>query len=140
MLKAMLVWSWYGRILAEHDTEPSELLSGALKVTLGLHLLWPGQTFAGNTLLYGDMAILPEWAWGMLFVAVGVGHLGALRNGNASWRRWAAFAAFLVWSSLGFTFLHTQATALVGPTFAVLAVSSGWVYVRLGILARGGAR
>lgn len=127
-----LASSWWGLILAEHDTEPMELLGGAAKLLLGAHLLAPWQTFVGNVHLYADMAALPEWAWGTALVALGIGHLGALRNGDYGWRRWSSFAGFLVWASLGATFLHTQPTALIGPTLLVFAAGQGWCYVRLG--------
>lgn len=131
-----LASSWWGRILAEHDTEPVELLSGALKLALGVHLLLPWPTFPNNPRLYADMTVLPEWAWGIALIAISIGHLGALRDGAPSWRQWAAFTAFLVWIALGVTFVHTQPTALIGPTLLLFALASGWCYVRLGILRR----
>lgn len=136
-LRTTISRSWWGRILAEMDTEPAELLGGTAKVLIGAWLLAPWETFAGNPRLYGDMLALPEWAWGCTMVALGVGHLAALRDGYQRWRRWAAFAGFITWSMLGGTFLHTQPTALVGPSFLLLAIAIGWAYIRLGTLAPG---
>lgn len=134
-LRARLRGSWWGLILAEHDTEPAELLGGVAKVCIGIWLLLPSYTFTNNTMLYGDLMILPEWAWGCALIAIGVAHLSTLRDGDPRWRRWGAFAGFLTWCMLGGTFIHTQPSALVGPTFLLFAASIGWAYIRLGRLA-----
>jgi hypothetical protein len=127
---------WWVKILIDHDTEPTELFSGVTKILLGLFLIAPWSTFASAPKLYGDMAGVPESAWGALLVAVGVGHLFALRDGQIGWRRAAAFVSFLVWVSFGGTFIHTAPTAMIGWILIALSLWLGWVYIHLGIVAR----
>lgn len=135
-LRPRLATRWWAKILIDHDTEPAELFSGVTKITLGLYLLAPWETFAASPRLYADVATVPEQVWGLGLVVLGAGHLAALRGGEVGWRRAAAFGAFLVWVSFGGTFVHTQPTALIGPLMLLLAGALGWVWIRLGILLR----
>jgi hypothetical protein len=130
-MKDQLRHSWWGLILAEHDTEPTELAGGLMKLVLGSQLILPLDTFATSA-TFRDLTVLPEWAWGALLIVIGVGHLAALRNGNRSWRRWGSGVGFLLWFSLGATFLHASPNSLGAWVFLLAAVGQMWCYVRLG--------
>ncbi len=127
-LRAALRTFWWGRILAEHDTEPTELAGGLMKLLIGGWLLLPHDTTSTFSLL----TIAPEWAWGVVMALLGGGHWFALRDGYVRWRRAAAMLGFLVWFYLALTALWFNPASLGFALFSGLAVSQSWVYVRLG--------
>lgn len=124
-----LRFSWWGRILAEHDTEPTELSGGLLKVSISLWLLLPVTSLSP---VFGVVALVPELWWSIFLMVVGVGHLAALRNGYVAWRRWGCFVGFFVWCSLGITLYINGAVGLTPLLFLGAGFSQGWCYVRLG--------
>lgn len=123
--------SWWGKILAELDTEPHELSGGLLKIVIGAQLIGPWSTF-GSSPAYADLAILPEFFWGWFLIAIGVAHLLALRSGYLAWRRWACFGGFVIWFSFGATFVHANPTSLGWVVFAYAGAWQLWAHVRLG--------
>ena len=123
--------SWWGRILAEHDTEPVELSGGALKVLLGCWLLLPLDSF-GSSPTFAALDVIPEAALGFLLLGVGIGHLLALRDGYVPWRRMASLIGFLVWFTFAATFVWSNPPAMGWLPFLLSAAGQGWCYIRLG--------
>lgn len=123
--------SWWGRVLAEHDTEPTELSGGLLKVSLAIWLLLP-PTAIGPA--FGFVALIPELYWSIFLLVVGVGHLVALRNGHPAWRRWGCLVGFFVWCSLAVTLLVNGVVGIGPVLFIGAGLSQGWCYIRLGYL------
>lgn len=130
-VRATLAGTWWGLILSEHDTEPTELWGAFGLILYGAWLMLPFSTF-GMSQVYADLAILPEWSWGLAFSIVGLACLVALRNGHRAWRRFAAIMAFLTWFMLGAVFLHGAPTSAGALVFLTFAASTGWTYIRLG--------
>ena len=125
--------TWYARILAEHDTEPVELFSGTLKAVIGLWLILPFETLrSGGDGAFDRLEIGPEWLWGSIFLALGGGHLLAVRDGSRGWRRAASMTAFGVWFGLASLALWANPYALGFPFFLLLSVQQAWAYLRLG--------
>jgi hypothetical protein len=125
--------SWWGLILREHDTEPTELSGGVLKVAIGTWLLLPAQTFSMSP-AFGVISIIPENLWGVFLVVIGVGHLAALQNGHRAWRRWASLVGCFVWCAIGLTFLAANPAGLGSLLFLGAGIAQGWCYSRLGSL------
>lgn len=130
-LRDRLSQSWWGRILAEHDTEPTELSGGLLKVTIAFWLLLPWQSISPA---FGAASHIPEIWWSIFLVVVGVGHLAALRNGYPAWRRWGALVGFFVWCSLAISLWANGVVGLAPLLFLGAGLSQGWCYVRIGYL------
>lgn len=127
--------TWVGAIGREMDTEPIELSGGTLKLLAGAWLLMPFGTFETSS-VFRLVAVIPEWAWGILLIAIGIGHLMALADGSAGWRRSASLLGFLVWFTFASTFVYSNAAGLSWCAFFVLACQQGWAYIRLGQLIR----
>jgi hypothetical protein len=119
--------------LREHDTEPTELSGGVLKVTIALWLLMPWQSLSPA---FGAVSLIPEFWWSIFLMVVGVGHVAALRNGHPSWRRWGALVGFAVWCSLAITLLINGAVGLTPLLFFGAGFSQAWCYLRLGYVVR----
>jgi len=102
-----------------------------MKIVLGSQLILPLETF-GNSPAFRDLSFWPEWLWGALLVLFGFGHMVALRNGHRPWRRWASGVGFLIWFSLGVTFLHATPNSLGAWVFLLAALGQAWAFVRLG--------
>lgn len=124
--------SWWGLILAEHDTEPVELIGGGTKVAMGIWLLLPWKTFAASA-SYSVLSILPEWIWGTFLLCVGLLHLAALHSGHRSWRKWAALVGFLIWSSFGVVFVWANPVAIGWIMFLSVGIAQMWASIRLGM-------
>jgi hypothetical protein len=130
-LRDVLRYSWWGRILAEHDSEPTELSGGLLKIVVGFWLILPLQTFSGGP-AFGTISVIPEDIWALFLVIIGSGHLAALANGHPAWRRWAALVGCFVWCAMGSTFLWASPSSIGPLLFLGAGVSQAWCYVRLG--------
>ena len=131
-VRDMIRNSWWGLILAEHDTEPTELASAILTSLLGLFLLAPADTFAVGR-IYSFLALLPETFWGVLLIVVGVLQGVMLRTGWRSARRAMAMAGFVIWSWFGISFLMGNSSNTGWVVYFLAAAGMGWVYVRLGM-------
>lgn len=129
--KTALRGSWWGKILAVHDTEPTELAGGLMKLVIGSQLLLPLETFS-TSVAFRDLSILPEWLWGSLLAIIGILHLAALRDGYRPWRRVASAVGCVLWFALGTTFLHATPGSLGAWVFILAALGQAWCYVRLG--------
>lgn len=129
-LRESLRRSWWGLILVEHDTEPTEMFGGMLKVLIAVVLLLPLQTFSGNR-VYGMLSVLPEPIWGAVLLVFGVTHLLALRSGNRAWRRGMALAGFLIWFTWSVSFFDGNPSNTGGVVYLLAATLQGWCYVRL---------
>lgn len=124
--------SWWGSVLAEHDTEPTEFSGGVLKIGIGLWLLAPASTFGSSPTFAAMAALMPEAVWGVVLGAVGAFRLAVLRSGRCAPRRVGAMIGFLFWFTLASLFLWSSPASLGFPLFALLAAGQGWVYCRLG--------
>ncbi len=126
--------SWWGLILAEHDTEPVELMGGATKVIMGIWLLLPLESF-GSSPSFSTLAVFPEWAWGAFLLVVGLLHLSALHDGRRPWRSWASGVGFVVWFSFAVVFLTSNPPAIGWIMFLSVAFAQCWASVRLSMPA-----
>lgn len=133
MLRDTILDSWWSRILSRHDTEPTELSGGLLKVCIGCWLVSPLQTFSSAP-AFGTISVIPETLWGLFLVFVGIGHLAALRNGHPAWRRWASFVGCFIWCAMGLTFLSANPAGIGPLMFLAAGLSQGWCWSRLGHL------
>lgn len=130
-LRDCIARSWWGLILSEHDTEPTELAGGLMKVILAGVLLWPSETFSAGR-IYGLLAVLPEPIWGSVMLVFGIVHLGSLRSGVRVWRRWMALVGFLIWFTWSISFFVGNPANTGGAVYLLLALAQGWAHVRLG--------
>lgn len=123
--------SWWGLILTEHDTEPTELFGGLLKIGLAIILVMPLNTF-GSTRVYGMLSVLPEGIWAALLLLAGTLHLRAVRTGRRSLRRTMALVGFLIWFTWSISFIEGNPANTGGVVYFLCALMQGWVYARLG--------
>src|SRR5688572_6041806 len=121
--------SWWGRILAEMDTEPVELMGGGAKIVMGVWLLLPFQSFTSSP-TFAALSVLPEWLWGTFLLCVGLFHLAALRDGYRGWRKWAALVGFLIWVSFGTVFVWTNPPAIGWVLFMSVGGAQMWASIR----------
>ena len=134
MIRERIQGSWWGRILAEHDTEPIELIGGITKVLMGCWLLLPWDTFASSA-AFSVLAVLREQLWGALLILIGAAHLAALYNGHRAWRGWAALIGFLIWFAFACVFVVTNPPGVGWIMFLSVAFAQMWASIRLGLRA-----
>lgn len=126
-----LTSAWFAPILAEHDTEPTELAGGTLKVAMGLWLLLPFDTF-GSSPTFATLAVLPEWTWAIVLIGLGGFHILALRSGDRDARRLASMIGYLVWFSFAMVFVATNPPAIGWLAFLLAGLGQLWCSLRLG--------
>lgn len=131
-LRSSIQTSWWGLILADHDTEPVELIGGATKVAMGVWLLMPLRSFASSP-TFVTLNLLPEWVWGLFLLALGLLHLAALHNGYRPWRKWSALIGCLVWCSFSIVFVWANPPAIGWIMFMSVGLAQMWASVRLGM-------
>ncbi|MDH5279530.1 MAG: hypothetical protein OEW52_00105 [Thermoleophilia bacterium] len=96
----------------------------------GLWALSPWDAFGVIPGAYTVLALLPEWAWGAVFTAHGVGHLAAVVRGDDASCRRAALSLQYLWAIVFFNYLVTIPLSLATPTYGMLFVGSLWVHGR----------
>ena len=126
--------SWRDRArlsLRVADTDLLELFLGLYTFTWGMGLLRPGSAFLNPN--YDLMAALAtEEAWGLAFVALGVGKLAAFVSGRWLLRALSAMASYAAWALV--FMLIGQATdwqAAGLPHFALASTANAYCAVRL---------
>jgi hypothetical protein len=118
-------------VLAEHDTEPTEMFGGLLKLLLAAVLILPHGTFESSR-VYGMLSALPEPVWAAVLLVFGVVHLAAIRGGDRGRRRMMSLAGFLIWFTWAASFFEGTPTNTGGVVYMLAALMQGWCYVRLG--------
>jgi hypothetical protein len=127
-----LRYSWWGKILAEHDTEPTEFGGGLLKIAIGTQLLLPIDTFSTSN-SFKTLSVLPEWIWGLILVVLGSVHLAALYSNSRVWRSRTAKMGFVIWFSISTTFWLANPSSLGAVVFLFAGLAQGWVSIRLSL-------
>lgn len=108
------------QIVAKADTRLLELQCSVLT------LYWGLTTFQVSSPIRVEVA-LPA-------IVLGMWSLIAILDHRRRLRRWSAFVRFFYWLSLGvLAFTAVRALGILLPLVVVHAVSSGLVYVRLGM-------
>lgn len=125
--------SWWGRIIAEHDTEPEELRAATTDILVGFWLFLPFNTFSASPTFY-VMTVLPELIWALGFLTLGGVGLYILRSGDLEKRRKIALINFLIWGALAFVFVFGNPPAIGWLLFMYAAIGQGWCTIRLGLL------
>lgn len=124
--------TWWGRILAEHHTEPTELiLGGFLMCLIGAWLLLPMDTMERSFALAGLSYYVPEEVWGYLLMLWGLVHMTFLRTGVTLYRARCSLIGCCIWSGLTLLVLYTSPSAFRVVLFGVAAMAQGWCYIRL---------
>lgn len=130
MLRDAIRSSWWGLILTEHDTEPTEMAGGLLKLGLAAVLLTPPDTFGGSP-VYWMLSAVPELVWALVLLVFGCAHLGSLRAGHRAWRRLMSLTGFLIWFTWWVSFVLGNPASTGAVVYLLAAVAQGWCYVRL---------
>lgn len=89
----------------------------------GLWLLAPWDTFSGAPGWAAMAAVMPEWAWGLLLLALGSAHLAlAQRHAPLVWRRVLNAIGAAVWFgiAIGFGLSSPTGTGFLTYTFIAL--------------------
>lgn len=117
------------------DSTRAEFLPAVLCVVWGVIMVDAASTFADPKFV-GMAERGPEWAWGLMFLAVGLWRVYAVYKLRLHQRFLSSSFMGVVWLYSGFTvLLYEHEGSLLGWTIAVLAVNSLWnslvLYYRL---------
>jgi hypothetical protein len=131
----MTLGAW-GRLRFALEGTPThlmELFNALAAMGWGLWLLLPTHAFAADPFLYRELARLaPDVVWGVAAVALGALGLAALLGDGRESRARIAVGLFFGWLFLVLLLgLSTSWRTTAVPIYTLLALSAGWVYVRL---------
>jgi hypothetical protein len=119
--------------LFRYDPEVLEVQTAVMAVGAGLWIALPGyHPDRGGWGVY-ELLIrtLPDWAWSLTFVCLGVMQTLALCKRWTAWRAVSAMLSFVVWSSLSVLLVVDLSPGPATVIFPVIALSEAWVYLRL---------
>jgi hypothetical protein len=121
-------------ILLIQDTAPTGWWLGLTTTVLGLWLLCPMDTFAAGAVYQAMETLMPEWAWGCLWILVGLNHLrGLVLNGAHGNRwRWTSLAMVVLWTFQASLVFISASSGIGVASYGLLALQSAWLYYRLG--------
>jgi len=108
------------------DTRSLETASAATLALVGLVLLLPASTFGANPIAFGAMRFLPEIAWGVLFMLLGLCQSYAVARNRPALRRWASLGAMAVFAFMAALYFVANSVNLGTPTWVVYALGNGW--------------
>lgn len=124
-------YSWWGQILAEHHTEPTELIMGGfLKCIVGIWLLLPMNSFAASP-TFASLIPIPEIGVALFLMTFGILHITSLKAGDTYWRMRSSQGGAIIWFALSFSFIVLNPPAFGAMLFLTAAISQTWCYVRL---------
>jgi hypothetical protein len=125
-------------ILIDSDFEFTELLGVLGALGWGGWLLNPVWNSFSTTPSFAAMAALaPEWAWGAAVMLIGLAEGYGLLADVPILRKVTALLLTFVWASVGAMIAYANIAATGVVVYPLLAVSSGWAYLRLMARYRG---
>lgn len=120
----LLTRLWY-----ERRTFAVEAYLAIQAMTMGAWLLLPGHTFDSLPDVYFALAMLmPEWAWGLAFFAIGAVHLWALERGHLRVRLRVTVALVFVWLIVAAAVTPSRPLRMAIPLYWLPVVAGFWVY------------
>ena len=120
-------------ILTDGDILPTELFLGVLTLCWGVWFLCRSSAFelVPTYLVLRNLCDY-EWAWGLLFVVIGLSRLAGTALRVLWLRKTIAFWGCLQWVFLSMSVaLSTGYNSAGSATLGLIAVASAWVYWRL---------
>jgi hypothetical protein len=77
--------------------DPTEIILAFHSTMLGAYLLLPFDTFGSSPTFSVMAAMAPEWVWGSVILACGLGLLAAMWAGSVQWRLRILFPFAHLW-------------------------------------------
>lgn len=127
------------RVLFFSDFHATRFTLGISELLWAITLLWPGETF-DNPMYRGMAGVMPENAWGVIFLATGILQLTILTRGDYHSKGATCFAA---WNMVLRFYVVISMYLSVSPPpaevsgEAALALAAMWVWVRSGFPVQG---
>jgi hypothetical protein len=117
-------------IVRECDTRPVELISCFLITLWGTLVIIPGISLGGISFRILSV-LLPETIWALIAIVIGLlAAYGLLLNGYI-FRYWMLFVKAIFWACLAAGTILGNIMAPAWLFYLVLALSSGWAFLRL---------
>lgn len=118
-------------IIQKSDPKPIELINFILIISWGILVIAaPGPSLSSQAFrILSEIA--PEDVWGLIAITIGVLALYGLLFDGITFRYWMLFVKAVFWSCL---FMATILGNYMAPAwlfYFVLALSSGWAFIRL---------
>jgi hypothetical protein len=118
-------------LLWECDFEAVEALIALRSLCWGAWLLLPWNTFAEAPATYRAFStLMPEWAWGILLLAVGLAQFAGAITEEARHRAPANVAACMAWAVVSVVYFWSNPLTAAGISHSLTAVAAAWVALR----------
>jgi hypothetical protein len=111
-----------------------EIILSLHSTVLGLYLLLPFSTFQSSQSFAIMAAIAPEWAWGAVIFAGGVGLLVAVLRGDIWWRLHILILLAYLWLAIAAAFIVSSYQSIAVISYVFYCVIYLATYLRLAAL------
>lgn len=123
------------------DPRIIEFGNALLAVVWGTWLIMPWEAWSGSVIYRPLLHLAPEHVWGAVYAAIGATHVRVALSGSYRWRQVFSYVGVCKWSLVAALFISGQLHATATVVYGMVAVSSAWVVIRVGLLAKeNGAR
>lgn len=125
----MLDRAW--QLIVKREVDLLEVAYGVLMLGWGVQLILPWETFASAPGYRVLAQVMPEVAWGVLLIWVGVTKIGAYLLDQRRVRMMATIGAMMIWTflSVAFGWANPYGTGIV--VYPTLAFTSAVIFWRL---------
>lgn len=119
-------------LVLKRDIEAVELFSATAAMLWGAWVLNPSmQTFAASPTFAGAASRGPEWAWGVLFLALGAAQSAVLILDVIRWRQIVASFAVATWTYLSVLVATSVPESTATVIYPLFALAAAWTVLRL---------
>jgi hypothetical protein len=116
-------------LLHHADPRPSELFIGLLSIIWGIVFILPANTFETSQSFTAMAETMPEVAWGILFLTIGLKSI--LVGRSTYWRSISALSMFVLWLFMAIMFMRSNPIATGPFTSMLYALLAYWQYARI---------
>lgn len=120
------------KILFQYDWEVVEIQCAFFKIGWGIWLLLPFHTFGGAS-YRGLATVMPEVAWGIFILFIGIVHFRAVFSKHLWFRKLMIFSGFSFWLYMALIFSLNKVESLMIPLMVIISFFLAVNYLRLSI-------
>lgn len=113
--------------LLENQTWTLEVYLAMAAMVWGIWVLLPFETFDPRIGAYTVLRLAPEWAWGVVFSAHGLGHWVSITRKDPMACYRAALSGSVLWGIVLISFVIAAPLTTASPVYGLFVLASLWV-------------
>lgn len=122
------------RRLLAWDTRSLEFYIGWVSLLYGAWLLAPGDYLGSAAVFAHQRKVLPEWAWGTLYITVGQFRLASILLDIRRLRQMACMMGIALWSAVSYCMFRGEPLLFLSVHSALIAFSNFYALAHLALV------